>query len=149
MGIIKEFKDFAMRGNVMDMAIGIIIGAAFGKIVSSLVKDIIMPPIGMLMGGMDFADMKLTIQDGIAESVNAAGEVVAAVEPVTINYGIFINVLLDFLIVAFAIFMVIKLMNRANEKMKKEEAPAPQEDPKLSTEEVLLTEIRDALRAKG
>ena len=149
MGIIKEFKDFAMRGNVMDMAVGIIIGAAFGKIVSSLVNDIIMPPIGMLMGGVDFAEMKLTIQEGTAETVNEAGEAVAAVEPVTINYGVFINVLLDFLIVAFAIFMVIKMMNKATEAMKKKEEEKPAEPPKPSNEEVLLTEIRDALRAQS
>ncbi|MFI4896350.1 MAG: large-conductance mechanosensitive channel protein MscL [Phycisphaerales bacterium JB059] len=149
MGIIKEFKDFAMRGNVMDMAVGIIIGAAFGKIVSSLVSDIIMPPIGMIMGGVDFADLKLTIQEGTAETVNEAGETVAAVAPVTINYGTFINVLLDFLIVAFAIFMVIKMMNKATEAMKKKEVEAPAEEPKVSTTDQLLMEIRDSLKSNG
>lgn len=149
MGIIKEFKEFAMRGNVVDMAVGIIIGGAFGKIVSSLVNDVIMPPIGMLLGGVDFADLKLTIQDGAPERVNEAGEVVAAVEPVTINYGAFISVVLDFLIVAFAIFMMIKLMNKATEAMKKKEEEKPAEPPKPSKEEILLTEIRDALRAQN
>ena len=149
MGMIKEFKDFAMRGNVMDMAVGIIIGAAFGKIVSSLVNDIIMPPIGMALGGVDFADMKLTIQEGTAETVNAAGETVAAVEPVTINYGVFINVLLDFLIVAFAIFMVIKMMNKATERMKKKEVEKPAEEPKVSSTDQLLIEIRDTLKSRG
>lgn len=149
MGMIKEFKEFAMRGNVVDMAVGIIIGGAFGKIVSSLVNDVIMPPIGMLLGGVDFASLKLTIQEATAETVNEAGETVAAVEAVTINYGSFINVVLDFIIVAFAIFMMIKMMNKATEAMKKEEEEKPAEPPKPSNEEVLLTEIRDALRAKG
>ena len=149
MGMIKEFKEFAMRGNVVDMAVGIIIGGAFGKIVSSLVNDIIMPPIGVLMGGVDFASLKFTIQEAAAETVSETGETVAAVEAVTINYGAFINVVLDFIIVAFAIFMMIKMMNKATEAMKKEEEAKPAEPPKPSNEEVLLTEIRDALRANG
>jgi len=149
MGMIKEFKEFAMRGNVVDMAVGIIIGGAFGKIISSLVKDVIMPPIGVLMGGVDFSSLKLTIQDGVAESVGATGETVAAAEAVTINYGVFVMAVLDFLIIAFAIFMMIKVMNKATEAMKKEEEAKPAEPPKPSNEEVLLTEIRDALRANG
>lgn len=125
--MLKEFKDFAMRGNVVDMAVGIIIGGAFGKIVSSLVSDVIMPPIGMLMGGVDFSDLAIALGEGE--------------EAASINYGVFINTVLDFLIVAFAIFMVIKGMN----KLKKKEEEKPAEPPKPSAEETLLTEIRDLL----
>lgn len=131
MSMIKEFREFAMRGNVVDMAVGIIIGGAFGKIVSSLVNDVIMPPIGLLIGGVDFSNLSLTLKD-------AAGDIPA----VTVNYGMFINTVLDFVIIAFAIFMVIKGMNRL--KRKQEEAPAaPPAPPK---QEVLLTEIRDLLK---
>ena len=115
--MLKEFKDFAMRGNVVDMAVGIIIGAAFGKIVSSLVKDIIMPPIGLIMGNVDFGNLFINLSDQAYNNLAAAREAGAA----TINYGVFINTVLDFIIVAFAIFMVIKQMNRLK---KKEEAPA-------------------------
>jgi large conductance mechanosensitive channel len=117
--MLKEFKEFAMRGNVVDMAVGIIIGAAFGKIVSSLVKDIIMPPIGVLMGNVDFTNLFINLSDQAYESLAAAQEAGAA----TINYGVFINTVLDFVIVAFAIFMVIKQMNR----MKKQEEAPPAE----------------------
>ncbi|MEM6821521.1 MAG: large-conductance mechanosensitive channel protein MscL [Verrucomicrobiota bacterium] len=130
MSMLKEFKDFAMRGNVIDMAVGIIIGGTFGKIVSSFVKDIVMPPVGMLMGNVDFSHLALVLQEKTAEA-----------EAVTIKYGAFISQILDFLIVAFAIFIVIKQMNRFK---KKEEAPkAP---PKPTKEEELLTEIRDLLK---
>lgn len=115
--MLEEFKKFAMRGNVVDMAVGIIIGAAFGKIVSSLVKDVIMPPIGLLMGNVDFTNLFINLSDKSYESLAAAQEAGAA----TINYGVFINTVLDFIIVAFAIFMVIKAMNKA--KKKEEEAP--------------------------
>ena len=111
MGMLKEFKDFAMKGNVVDMAVGIVIGAAFGKIVSSLVTDVIMPPIGVLMGNVDFSSLAITIKQ-------ASGEV----PPVAIKYGLFINTVIDFVIVAFAIFMVIKQMNRFK---KPEVAAAP------------------------
>lgn len=131
MSMMSEFKDFAMRGNVVDMAVGIVIGGAFGKIVSSFVNDVLMPPIGMLMGGVDFTTLAMTLQEATAEA-----------EAVTLNYGMFIQTVLDFLIIAFAIFMVIKAMNAA--KKKEEEAPAAPPEP--SKEEVLLTEIRDALR---
>ena len=127
MSMMGEFKQFAMRGNVVDMAVGIIIGGAFGKIVSSLVSDVIMPPIGMLMGGVDFSDLAIALGEGE--------------EAASINYGVFINTVLDFLIVAFAIFMVIKGMN----KLKKKEEEKPAEPPKPSAEETLLTEIRDLL----
>ncbi len=131
MGMMSEFKAFAVKGNVMDMAVGIIIGAAFGKIVASFVADIVMPPIGMIVGGVNFTDLTMTIQE--------ATETAAAV---TINYGSFLQTVFDFTIVAFAIFMMIKAINSA--KKKEEEAPA--EPPKPSNEEVLLSEIRDLLK---
>ncbi|NNF39992.1 MAG: large-conductance mechanosensitive channel protein MscL [Woeseiaceae bacterium] len=125
--MLEEFKKFAMRGNVVDMAVGIVIGGAFGKIVSSFVSDVLMPPIGMLMGGMDFSALSLPLGEGE--------------EAASINYGMFINTVLDFVIIAFAIFMVIKGLN----SMKKKEEEAPAEPPKPSAEEKLLTEIRDLL----
>ena len=131
MSMMSEFKSFAMRGNVMDMAVGIVIGAAFGKIVSSFVNDVLMPPIGMLMGGVDFSDMAVTLKE-------ASGEVAA----VTLNYGSFIQTLVDFIIIAFAIFMVVKAMNN----MKKKEEAAPAAPAKPSAEVELLTEIRDSLK---
>ena len=137
MGMVKEFKEFAMRGNVMDMAIGIIIGGAFGKIVSSFVADVIMPPLGILIGGVDFTALKLTLKDAV---VDATGSVTA--EAVSINYGNFIQTTVDFIIIAFAIFMVIKGMN----SLKKKEEEAPAAPPAPSKEEVLLTEIRDLLK---
>ena len=137
--MLKEFKEFALRGNVVDMAVGIIIGAAFGKIVSSLVADVIMPPIGLLMGNMDFSQLYFNLSGTEYVSLAAAQAAGAA----TIKYGLFINAVLDFLIVAFAIFMVIRGMNRL--KRKAEEAPS--EPPKASAEVQLLTEIRDSLRS--
>jgi len=138
MGMVKEFKEFAMRGNVMDMAVGIIIGGAFGKIISSFVADVLMPPIGVLLGGTDFTGLKIMLKDKVME----ADKVVK--EAVTINYGNFIQVTIDFLIIAFAIFMMIKMMN----SMRKEEVPAPVAPPEPSNEEKLLTEIRDLLKRK-
>ena len=135
MKMLNEFKQFAMRGNVVDMAVGIIIGGAFGKIVSSIVSDVIMPPIGLLVGGVNFTDLKITIKEQI---VNAAGEMIPAV---TINYGNFIQVTFDFVIIAFAIFMMIKALNKL--KKPAEEVAAPAEP---SAEEKLLTEIRDLLK---
>lgn len=140
MKILKDFKEFAMRGNVVDLAVGVIIGGAFGKIVASLVADVIMPPIGLLVGGVTFTDLKLVMKPA---------EVVDGVEKaaVTLNYGNFIQVTFDFLIVAFAIFMFIKLINKVNRK--KEEAPAPPPAPPAPTkEEVLLAEIRDILKER-
>lgn len=130
MGFFKEFKDFAMRGNVVDMAVGIIIGAAFGKIVSSFVQDVIMPPLGLLIGGVDFTEMAVTLKA-------ASGKIAA----VTLNYGKFIQTVFDFLIVAFAIFLAIKTMNTL--KRKQEELPAEAPVPR---QEVLLEEIRDLLK---
>ena len=137
--MLEEFKSFAMRGNVVDMAVGIIIGGAFGKIVSSFVNDVIMPPIGMLMGNVDFSQLFINLSGEEFASLAAAQEAGAA----TINYGVFINTVLDFLIVAFAIFMVIRAMN----KMKKQEEEKPAEPPKPSEEVLLLQEIRDALKS--
>ncbi|MDH3440712.1 MAG: large conductance mechanosensitive channel protein MscL [Gammaproteobacteria bacterium] len=134
-----EFKKFAMRGNVVDMAVGIVIGGAFGKIVSSFVNDVIMPPIGMIMGNVDFSQLFINLSDQDFASLAAAQEAGAA----TINYGIFINTVLDFIIVAFAIFMVIRGMN----KMKKQEEEKPVEPPKPSDEVLLLQEIRDSLKS--
>ena len=139
--MLKEFKEFAMRGNVIDLAVGVIIGAAFGKIVTSLVNDIIMPPIGVLLGGVDFTEMFLNLSDGDYASLAAAKEAGAA----TINYGVFVNTVINFLIVAFAIFMVIKQMN----KLKKKEEAAPEAPKAPPREEVLLEEIRDLLKTKS
>jgi large conductance mechanosensitive channel len=135
MGMLKEFKEFAMRGNVVDMAIGIIIGTAFGKIVTSAVNDLIMPPIGMLLGDVKFTDLKLELTKASIEG----GKVK---EAVTLNYGNFIQVVVDFLIVAFVIFMVIKAIN----SMKKKEAAAPAAPAPPSEEVTLLREIRDSLK---
>ncbi len=151
MGFLKEFKTFALKGNVMDMAVGVIIGGAFGKIVTSLVNDILMPPIGMLLGGVDFKDLKVNlaaIKDVAASVVN---EGVAPSEPVYWNYGAFIQQCFDFIILALCVFLLVKLMNkltslRKKEEEKKAEAPAPAPAP--SKEEVLLTEIRDLLKEK-
>ena len=129
--MLQEFKKFAMRGNVVDMAVGIIIGGAFGKIVSSFVADVIMPPIGMLLGGMDFSSLAITLK--VATETTAA---------VTINYGSFLNTVIDFLIIAWAIFMVIKAMN----SMKKKEEAKPAAPPKPSEDIILLQEIRDLLK---
>ncbi len=151
MGLLKEFKEFAMRGNVVDMAVGIVIGAAFGKIVSSLVANVVMPPIGMLLGGVDFSDLKVVLKEGVGEVLDpATGDVVtAAVPEVAISYGLFFNTVLDFVIIAFAIFMVIKAMNTASKRFQKQEEEKPAEPAKPSEEVVLLTEIRDSLRARG
>ncbi len=141
MGMLKEFKEFAMKGNVLDMAVGIIIGAAFGKIVSSLVSDVIMPPIGKLMGNVDFSNLFITLGTGDYPSLKAAKDAGAA----TLNYGVFLNTVLDFIIVAFAIFLLIKGVNMA--RRKAEAAPAPPPPP--SAEETLLTEIRDILKRQA
>ncbi len=127
MGMMQEFKDFAMKGNVVDMAVGIVIGGAFGKIIASFVSDILMPPIGMMMGGMDFSKL----------STNIAGE---GAEPVLLKWGAFTQTFVDFLIIAFAIFMVVKAMNASK---KKEAEAAPAAPP---AQEVLLSEIRDLLK---
>ena len=131
MSMMKEFKDFAMRGSVMDMAVGIIIGGAFGKIVASFVGDVLMPPIGVLMGNVDFTSLAIQLSEAGADG-----------KPVLLKYGAFIQSTVDFIIVAFAIFMMIKWMN----SMKKEEEAEPEAPPEPSSEEKLLTEIRDLLK---
>ncbi len=140
MALLKEFKEFAMRGNVIDMAVGVVIGAAFGKIISSLVDDIIMPLVGVATGGMNFTDYKLVIQKAVIDGTTQ--EVLTP--EVTLNWGTWVQTIVDFLIVAFCIFVAIQAINQM--KRKKEEAPAPAPEP--TKEEVLLTEIRDLLKEK-
>ena len=134
MSILKEFKEFAVKGNAVDMAVGIVIGVSFGKIISSLVADVVMPPIGVLVGGEDFSKLAVTLK-----------EAATGVPAVTLNYGNFIQSLVDFTIIAFAIFMVVKLLNQ----LKKEDATAPLAPTEPTKEELLLTEIRDLLKAKN
>ena len=143
MGFIKEFKEFAVKGNVMDMAVGVIIGGAFGKIVTSLVNDVLMPVIGKLTGGVSFVDLFVTLGDGNYKTLAEAKEAGAAV----FAYGQFIQNIIDFLIVAFCIFMMIKGMNKLTKK-KEEPKPAEPEAPKGPTQEELLAEIRDLLKKK-
>ncbi len=133
MSLKNDFKAFIMRGNVLDLAVAVVIGAAFGRIVTSFVNDVLMPPIGLLLGGVDFSDLVITIQDAVGEAA-----------AVTINYGVFIQTLIDFLIIAFAIFMVIK----AFERTRKKEEVKPPVKAELPAQEVLLAEIRDLLKAK-
>lgn len=134
MAILKELKDFMMRGNVVDMAVGVIVGGAFGKIVSSLVSDIIMPPIGYILGGMNFSNLRIVVKEAVGDTA-----------AVTINYGTFIQTILDFVIIATVIFFAIKGLNSLHKK--KEEAPAAAPVP--TKEEVLLTEIRDLLKEQN
>lgn len=134
MSILQEFKEFAVKGNVVDMSVGIIVGAAFNKIVSSLVADVVMPPIGVLVGGVNFTDLTLKIKEATADA-----------PAVTLKYGIFIQTIVDFTIIVFAIFLVIKLIN----KLKRAETAAPTPVPGPSKEELLLTEIRDLLKNKS
>ena len=151
MGLLQEFKTFALKGNVMDMAVGVIIGGAFGKIVTSLVNDVIMPPIGYLTGGVDFKDLKWVIQEA-AE----ATETSAAVAEVALKYGAFLQQVFDFLIIAISVFAMIKIANKLTSLRKKEEeaveepapAPEPEPEPEPTKEEVLLAEIRDLLKER-
>lgn len=139
MGLLSEFKEFAVRGNVIDLAVGVIIGGSFGKIVSSFVSDVVMPPIGLLVGGVDFKDLNIVLKDA---TTSEAGEAIAAV---TLNYGMFIQNVVDFTIIAFVIFLAIKGINSMNKK--KEDAPAPPPPPPAPTpSEKLLEEIRDLLK---
>lgn len=135
MGLAKEFKEFAMKGSVVDLAVGVIIGGVFGKIVTSFVNDVLMPPLGVLLGGVDFKDYKATLVDAIGDKA-----------AVTLNYGMFIQNVIDFLIIAASIFLMIKAINSA--KKKGEVPPAPAAPPAPSAEETLLTEIRDLLKEK-
>jgi large conductance mechanosensitive channel len=142
---MNEFKKFIAKGNVLEMAVGLIMALYFGAIVKSLVNDIIMPPVGILLGGVDFSDLKIILQSAVMESTPGAGD---GLGEVAIAYGLFINAIITFLIVAFAIFMLVKSFNKMKEKLEKkaEEAPAAPAAP--SKEEVLLTEIRDLLKNK-
>lgn len=143
---LQEFRDFAVKGNMIDMAVGIIIGGAFGKIVTSLVSDIIMPPIGLLVGGVNFTDWNVVLKEAVMEN----GEVITPA--LTLNYGNFIQVLFDFLIIALSIFFVIRGINKmkdlTSKKKAEEEAAAPAPEPEPTKEEILLTEIRDLLKNK-
>ena len=157
MAFFKEFKEFALKGNVMDMAVGVIIGGAFGKIVSSLVNDILMPPIGALIGNTDFSQLRIDISkvrdmtSGAVQSVEGlvgggAGTAQATAEPIYWNYGAFLQQCVDFAILAFCVFLMVKLMNRL---MKKKHAAAAPQPPAPSKEEQLLTEIRDLLKERN
>ena len=151
MGFLKDFKAFAMKGNVMDMAVGVIIGGAFGKIVTSLVNDILMPPLGILIGNVNFTDLTVVLKDEVKEVVDATtNEVITEASPaVTWNYGAFVQQVVDFLILALCVFIIVKLMTKLSNIRKKEEAaPAPAPEPKPTKEEILLTEIRDLLKEK-
>lgn len=141
--LLKEFKDFAMRGNVVDMAVGVIIGAAFGKIVSSLVNDVLMPLIGVATGGINFTDYKFVIQKAVMDGTEV-------LKPeVTLNWGAWVQTIVDFLIVAFCIFVMIKFINQVTRKKEAEKEAAPAPEPEPTKEEVLLTEIRDILAQKN
>jgi large conductance mechanosensitive channel len=140
---MNEFKKFISKGNVMEMAVGLIMAVYFGAIVKSLVSDIILPPVGILLGGVDFSELKIVLQPAIAESAAGAGDAVAEV---AITYGVFINTIITFLIVAFAVFLVVKGYNKMKDRMEKKEKEAPAAPPAPSKEETLLTEIRDLLQ---
>ena len=143
--MLKEFKEFAAKGNMLDMAVGIVIGAAFATIITSLVNDIVMPPIGMALGGVDFAEFYKVLPQGDPAGPYATLAAAKEAGAVTMNWGIFVNALISFVIVGFALFMVIKGFN----KMKAEEEAAPEAPPEPSAEETLLTEIRDLMKAKA
>jgi large conductance mechanosensitive channel len=139
MRMLKEFKEFAIKGNMIDLAIGVVIGAAFNKIIDSLVKDIIMPPLGFATGGIDFADKKLVLKPAV---LDAAGKVTTP--EVALNWGLFVNAAVQFVLIAFALFMVVKAINA----VRRQEAAAPVPDPAPTRQEILLEEIRDALKAR-
>ena len=142
MSFIQDFKAFALKGNVVDMAVGVIIGGAFGKIVTSVVNNIIMPPVGVLTGGVDFTDLKVTLKEAVVEGENVVSEAV------TLNYGQFIQDVVDFLIIAFCICLMIKGIAKLTRKKEEEAAAEPAPEPEPSAEEKLLTEIRDLLKNK-
>jgi len=142
---MKEFKKFIAKGNVMELAVGLILATYFGAIVKSFVNDILMPPIGKLLGGVDFSELKYVISQGVAETAEGSGDAIAEV---AINYGVFINTIITFLIVSLAVFMVIKTYNTMLDKMRKKEVEAPAPSPVPTSEEKLLEEIRDLLKNK-
>ena len=144
--MLKEFKEFAMRGNVLDMAVGIIIGAAFGSIVTSLVNDLLMPPIGMLLGGADFSNLFFVLKEGSNPPGPSASVALAkAAGAVTLNIGVFLNAVISFLLVAFAVFLLVKGMNR----LRRQQEQAPEEIPAPPRQEILLEEIRDILKTRA
>ena len=143
--MLREFKEFAMKGNMLDMAVGIIIGAAFGTIIGSLVKDVLMPPIGLLLGGVDFSDLFVTLQAGSVAGPYVTLAAAQEAGAVTLNYGLFVNAVVSFLIIAFSVFMVVRSFNR----LKKQEEAAPKAPPAPSAQEVLLSEIRDLLKSSS
>ncbi|MDH3269816.1 MAG: large-conductance mechanosensitive channel protein MscL [Gemmatimonadota bacterium] len=143
--MLNEFKEFAVKGNMLDMAVGIIIGAAFGTVITSLVNDVLMPPIGLAMGGVDFTDLFVTLQTGATPGPYATLTAAQEAGAVTINYGLFVNSIVSFLIVAFAVFMVVRNFN----KMKRQQEEAPAAPPAPSAEETLLSEIRDLLKTRA
>ena len=145
--MLKEFREFALKGNMLDMAVGIVIGAAFGTIVKSLVDDILMPPLGLITGGMDFADKFLVLRDGVPTSPYATLEAARAAGATTMNWGLFVNAMVSFLIVALALFFVIRAYNRVQDAFEEEKEAAPPPEP--SAEEKLLAEIRDLLRSRA
>lgn len=146
--MLKEFREFAVKGNMLDMAVGIVIGAAFGTIVQSLVNDILMPPIGLLLGGVDFSDLFVTLSEGATAGPHATLAAAQEAGAVTVNYGLFVNALISFLIVAFALFLVVRSFNRLKQQEEAAEA-APPAPPEPSAEEKLLAEIRDLLRSRA
>jgi len=148
--MLKEFKEFALRGNVLDMAVGIIIGAAFGTIVTSMVNDVIMPPIGLVSGGVDFSDKFLLLKEGSSPAPYVSLAAAKEAGAVTLNWGMFINTVISFLIVAFVVFMIVRSFNRLRQQLEREKAAAPPPAPPApSKQEVLLGEIRDLLKARG
>lgn len=143
--MLKEFKEFAMKGSVMDLAIGVIVGAAFGKVVESVVNDVIMPPIGLLLGKVDFSNLFIVLAEGSPPGPYSTPDVAATAGAVTLNYGLFVNTIINFLIVAFAVFFMVKAINR----MRAAPPPPPATPPEPSAEEKLLGEIRDLLKARS
>ena len=149
MGLVKEFKEFAMKGNVVDLAVGLIVGSAFGKIVSSLVSDVIMPPVGKLIGGVNFTDLKYSLGKTIEKSApDVDGKLTETVKQAFINYGVFLQHCFDFLIVAFVVFMLVKAMNHAKSLAEKKAADKPPVPAAPPEDVLLLREIRDALKAR-
>lgn len=147
MGFFREFRDFAVRGNVVDMAVGIIIGAAFGRIVSSMVNDVMMPPLGLAIGGLDFSDFKLVLKEATPAVIEGGVETAKAVPAVTLKYGVFLNEVINFTIVAFAVFLLVKGVNTARKMAEREKAAAPPPAPPADV--ALLTEIRDLLKQRA
>ena len=149
MGLVKEFKEFAMKGNVVDLAVGLIVGASFGKIVSSMVNDVIMPPVGKIIGGVNFTELKYSLGKTIVKSPpDADGKITETVKEAFVNYGMFLQNCFDFLIVAFVVFMLVKAMNHAKALTEKKAAETPAAPPAPSEDVLLLREIRDALKAR-